>query len=114
MERQIRTLPEGLGDREVLLQRLYGDYVPLPHGKEVWIIHSRQSPGMCFGVHHNFVAMSTDAPTGPLGPGDTVLVYRARLLSIEERRKKAPDADADAFRHKLERWRDATKPRKVK
>lgn len=83
MERQIRALPEGLGMDRVVMQSLK-EWVPLPHGEEVWVIHSRQFPSICHAIHEHWIKMTTDAPREPRGPGKTVLVYRTRLLTPRE------------------------------
>ena len=83
MERQIRALPGGLGMKHVIMQSLY-KWVPIPFGQEVWVIHSRQFPGQCYEIQDQFVKMTTDAPRGPPTPGHTVLVYRTRLLTLDE------------------------------
>lgn len=83
MERQVRALPEGLGMERVVLQSLRG-WVPLPWGEDVWVIHSRQFPGICHAIHERWIGMTTDAPRDRPSPGNTVLVYRTHLLTPKQ------------------------------
>ena len=105
MERQIRALPEGLGDREVVIQELFRPNDPLPPGEEIWVIHSRFGPGICFGLHEMFRALTSDAPREVKRPGQSVMVYRTRVLTREELagKKRRPGA-LKAFDRNMERW----------
>jgi hypothetical protein len=46
MARQIRTLPEGLGSRQVVYLPFANWRAELPEGREIWIVHSRLVPGL--------------------------------------------------------------------
>jgi hypothetical protein len=106
MEYQIRTLPEGLQMERVLWQPFEGGFPPsMPHGEDVWIIHSRLFRGFCQVVHDQFAALTSDAPRGPVVRGEEVLVYRTHLLTLEEAKQKKDREHQEAVRRKLERKR---------
>ncbi len=110
MHRQVRTLPEGLGDRQVVIRDWRGEQPPLPLGEEIWVVHSLRRPDICLGIHEWFRMLTSDAPPfSPPNP-EKVLVYRTRVLTAEELSERAREArtqgpgDAPAG---LRRWREA-------
>ena len=87
MARQIRTLPEGLGDRRVIYLPP-SDWRPLlPRGREIWVIHSRLITLVCKRIRLGLEAMTKgfDHPDQPKG---RAVVYHTRVLTHEEMRRR--------------------------
>jgi hypothetical protein len=87
MERQIRTLPEGLGSRQGVYLPLEGWQSKLPAGQEIWIVHSRLVPGLCESMRRKLLRQTRDVDR-PNQPKGGAVVYHARVLTREERREK--------------------------
>jgi hypothetical protein len=87
MKRQMQTLPEGLGARDVL-QLPVEDWGPLlPRGEDVWIIHSRLIPGPCEKIRLGLRGM-THGFDRPDRRRETAVVYHARVRTEAELRKR--------------------------
>lgn len=95
MDRQVRTLPEGLGDRRVIHLPVE-DWAPaLPRGESIWVIHSRLVPGLCEkyrrqlrGMTHGF---ADDAAVRADGRRETAVVYHTTVKTEEELREHRRD-----------------------
>lgn len=87
MARQMRTLPEGLGSRRVLYLPPKGWAPLLPRGKEIWVVHSRLTPGPCEKMRRELegMTMGFDRPDQPKG---RAVVYHARVRTPAEMRER--------------------------
>ena len=87
MARQIRTLPEGLGSRQVVYLPFANWRAELPEGREIWIVHSRLVPGLCESMRVKLAGL-TDGFDRPDQPRGGAVVYHTRVLTRKERREK--------------------------
>lgn len=87
MARQIRTLPEGLGSRQVVYLPFENWQAELPEGREIWIVHSRLVPGLCESMRVKLAGL-TDGFDRPDQPRGGAVVYHTRVLTRKERREK--------------------------
>ena len=87
MARQIRTLPEGLGSRQVVYLPFANWRAELPEGREIWIVHSRLVPGLCESMRVKLAGL-TDGFDRPEQPRGGAVVYHTRVLTRKERREK--------------------------
>jgi hypothetical protein len=87
MRRQVETLPEGF-DGHQLIWLPVSDWMPrVPRGREVWIIHSRLTHGLCELLRRQLRRM-THGFDRPDVRGESVVVYRARTLTRAELRRQ--------------------------
>lgn len=97
IERQLRTLPEGLPGLDLRWLPVT-DWEPLvPRGREVWIVHSRLNPGFCERYRRRLRSM-THGFDRPDHPKDQAVVYRATVRSESVRERSHPRRPRDGTR----------------